>query len=199
MIIQPKNWIDFQHYKHRSPPWIKLHRALLDNFDFHRLPVASRALAPCLWLLASEHAEGHIDADPEKLAFRFRMDVAEVDGALKPLIDSGFFTCIHGASMPLAEREQDAKPEKSREEKSERPASRRQPGKPCPQEFDVTESMADWANALGLPDDRVMPESEKFLAHHRAKGSLFSDWNSAWQNWIRKSVEFGGFKPRMHQ
>jgi hypothetical protein len=39
-----KNWTQFQHYRHRRPPWIKLHHGLLDDFAWHRLPEASRAL-----------------------------------------------------------------------------------------------------------------------------------------------------------
>jgi hypothetical protein len=33
-----KNWSEFQHYKDRNPPWIKLHRALLDDYAFAALP-----------------------------------------------------------------------------------------------------------------------------------------------------------------
>jgi hypothetical protein len=62
MILTPKNWSSFQHYKDRAPAWIKLHRGLLDDFEFSSLPVASRALAPLLWLLASEFEGGAIDA-----------------------------------------------------------------------------------------------------------------------------------------
>ena len=34
MSTTPKNWSDFQHYKERNPPWIRLHRSLLDNFEW---------------------------------------------------------------------------------------------------------------------------------------------------------------------
>jgi hypothetical protein len=60
--LTPKNWKSFQHYKDRAPPWIKLHKTLLDDFKFSRLPLASRALAPCIWLLASEYEGGEINA-----------------------------------------------------------------------------------------------------------------------------------------
>lgn len=106
--ITPKNWDTFQHYKDRSPPWIKLHKGLLDDFDYQCLPVASRALAPMLWLLASEHPDGEIDADPKKLAFRLRMAEREVNDALKPLIDKGFFKLNRIDSTTLAERKRDA-------------------------------------------------------------------------------------------
>lgn len=112
MRITPKNWQSFQHYKDRAPPWIKLHKSLLDDFEFQSLPVASRALAPMLWLLASEHPAGEIAAAPDKLAFRLRMLANEVKDALHPLVEAGFFIVVeHGDSDPLAERKRDAMPE----------------------------------------------------------------------------------------
>lgn len=105
MSLIPKNWDSFQHYKDRSPAWIKLHRGLLDDFAFSRLPVASRALAPLLWLLASEYEHGKITASVEEIAFRLRTSESELAQAIKPLIECGFFTddsdllagCKHGA------------------------------------------------------------------------------------------------------
>lgn len=112
MTITPKNWTSFQHYKDRSPSWIKLHKGLLDDFEFNRLPLASRALAPMLWLLASEYEDGAITASPEEIAFRFRLSNEDLRSALTPLIESGFFI----ASTPLAKPEQVASLEKRREE-----------------------------------------------------------------------------------
>jgi hypothetical protein len=34
LILTPKNWKSFQHYKDRAPAWIKLHKALLDDYNF---------------------------------------------------------------------------------------------------------------------------------------------------------------------
>ena len=109
MKLIPKNWANFQHYKHRSPPWIKLHKNLLDDMEYQRLPVASKALAPMLWLLASESNDGVIHRSPEEIAFRLRMTEKDVINAIKPLIKIGFF--IDADSM-LATRLQDATTEK---------------------------------------------------------------------------------------
>jgi hypothetical protein len=109
MKLTPKNWDNFQHYKHRSPPWIKLHKNLLDDMAFQRLPVASKAIAPMLWLLASESHDGVIHKSPEEIAFRLRMTEKEVISAIKPLIDNGFF--IEDSNV-LAERLQGATTEK---------------------------------------------------------------------------------------
>lgn len=112
MSITPKRWSEFQHYKDRSPVWIKLHRKLLDDFAFNRLPLASRALAPMLWLLASEYDDGKITATNEEIAFRLRTTEQDLVDALKPLIESGFFL---SDSDPLAARKQSAIPEKETE------------------------------------------------------------------------------------
>ena len=112
-MLKIKNWEGFQHYKDRSPPWIKLHKALLDDFDFQCLPLASKALAPMLWLLASENMAGQIDSDPKRLAFRLRWTMEEVCDGLKPLIDAGFVIddsnslaqCLQDACLETEERQ----------------------------------------------------------------------------------------------
>lgn len=119
MILKPKNWETFQHYKDRSPPWIKLHRKILDDREYMTLPIASKALAPLLWLLASESADGTFDASDEELIFRLRVSQKDLSG-LRPLIDKGFFTVASGS---LAEREQDARPEGEREGETEKKAT----------------------------------------------------------------------------
>ena len=98
-MAKVKNWVEFQHYKNRCPPWIKLQKSLLDDFDFACLPLASKALAPLLWLLASETMDGEVTTDPERIAFRLRWPVADVVAGLGPLIDKGF---LIGASSVLA-------------------------------------------------------------------------------------------------
>jgi hypothetical protein len=124
VLIVPNNWDELQHYKDRSPPWIKLHKKLLDNFEFQRLPVASRALAPMLWLLASEDDTGRVDATPEKLAFRLRLSEQEVTDALKPLIEKEFFShCKQPASKTLAKSRRAATPEAETEKRKNKDTS----------------------------------------------------------------------------
>jgi len=119
MKLTPKEWNSFQHYKERRPPWIKLHRPLLDNADFQRLPIASRALAPMLWLIAAEYDNGTIMADLEDIAWRLRMSAAELKDALRPLLEKGFFSSDDDASVALAECEQEVPPEREAQVKTE--------------------------------------------------------------------------------
>lgn len=118
--LEVKNWRVFQHYKDRSPPWIKLQKSLLDDFDFQMLPIASKALAPMLWLLASEHEDGSIDADPRRIAFRLRWPEADIIAGLKPLIDGGFLFVASGALAPCL---QDATPETETETETDTTSS----------------------------------------------------------------------------
>jgi hypothetical protein len=135
VLIVPNNWTELQHYKDRSPPWIKLHKKLLDNYDFQCLPVASRALAPMLWLLASEHEKGEVDAEPKKLAFRLRMSEQEAAEALKPLMDKEFFSEVRqAASKPLAKPRRAARPETETETETE-VEKRREEGEQVPAGF----------------------------------------------------------------
>jgi hypothetical protein len=108
MLLQPKNWAVFQHYKDRCPPWIKLHRDLLNDRVFMCLPLASKALAPLLWLLASESKDGVFDGSLDELVFRLHITPKDYQDGVKPLIDKGFFVVASGV---LAECYQDAIPE----------------------------------------------------------------------------------------
>lgn len=119
MILKPKNWDKFQHYKDRCPPWIKLHRDILNDRVFANLPIASKALAPLLWLLASESKDGSFDAAIEELAFRLHIASKDIEAGLKPLIDKGFFL---DASTMLAPCLQVAIPETEREGETEKKA-----------------------------------------------------------------------------
>jgi hypothetical protein len=119
--LRPKNWKKFQHYNDRCPPWIKLHRDLLNNKDFMFLPFASKALAPMLWLLASETKDGTFDAGVEELMFRLRITAKEAEDGVKSLIERGFFELAEPeASEVLADCYQVAIPEREGETETER-------------------------------------------------------------------------------
>ncbi len=50
-----KNFDKFQHYKERNPIWIKLYVSLLEDYEFSKLPDASKAHLLAIWLLASRY------------------------------------------------------------------------------------------------------------------------------------------------
>jgi hypothetical protein len=81
-----------------------------------RLPIASKAIAPMLWLLASESKDGVFDGSLDELVFRLHITKKEYQDGLKPLIDNDFFILVSGV---LAERKQDAIPETEGEGETE--------------------------------------------------------------------------------
>ena len=82
-----------------------------------RLPIASKALAPMLWLLASESKDGVFDGSLDELVFRLHITKKEYQDGLKPLIDNEFFILVSGV---LAERKQSAIPETEGETETEK-------------------------------------------------------------------------------
>lgn len=193
MSLTPKNWTDFQHYKGRRPPWIKLHRALLDDYDFACLPDASRALAPLLWLLASEFDDGVIDVDFDQIAFRLHMPRQALAEALKPLVERGFFALDSGV---LASRKQSAMPETEREseveveeesEKERLVAGSPAPAGRAPGARAKQKAASAAENEEGTSDGPVAPESVNVVHLPKADKSrgtrLPPDWRPSHDNW----------------
>ena len=166
-----KGWDKFQHYRDRNPPWVKLHKQFLDDFDFHSLPVASRALAPMLWLLASEHENpkaGAIEGPDSKISFRLHMQLSEFIDAIKPLIDKGFIVTGQVASDMLAERLRDATPETETEsrDRARRPARKKGKSRGILDEICRDEILPskwyDVAAERGVRDDQIYQSWKKF-------------------------------------
>jgi hypothetical protein len=109
-----KNWATHQHYKDRMPPWIKLHMALLDDYEFSRLRDASKAHLTLIWLLASRE-NGRVRADAEWIARRIGAS-DPVD--LQVLVDAGFLVPEEDASTVPASCPQVAPREEERREET---------------------------------------------------------------------------------
>lgn len=92
-----KNWGDFQHYSKRNPPWIKLHRALLDDYAFCSLPDVAKGHLMLLWLYASQH-NGKIPVDPRFLERKLSCENIELD----LLVQHGFLVREQSASKVQA-------------------------------------------------------------------------------------------------
>lgn len=211
-LAKPRGWEQFQHYKDRRPPWIKLHKALLDDRDFQRLPVASRALAPMLWLLASESDDGSLDVSIEELTFRLRQPESEILAGLKPLIESGFFSLEQPASDVLADREQLA-PQRREETETEGEVPQDKPA-PTPRakrEKSPELILADWleqerqagrkaisdytavwdfADKVGIPREWVemgwVEFKRQFIDNPKYSTQKQKDWRAHFANFVRK-------------
>jgi hypothetical protein len=102
-----RNWDQFQHYKDRNPPWIKLHFALLSSEDWVMWDDASRVLAIACMLIASRN-EGKVDGSERGLAYLQRVAYLNKKPNLKPLIECGFLECASGSLADASEMLADA-------------------------------------------------------------------------------------------
>lgn len=188
MKLTPKNWSIFQHYKDRCPPWIKLHRDLLNDREYMGLPLASKALAPLLWLLASEAKDGTFDASVDELMFRLRLTQKEIEQGIKPLIDKGFFIVASGV---LANRLQSATPEAEvkveAEAKAEGKTEKIARASRLPQDWQPNDRMLAFCENE-RPDLNPTEVSATFRDYwHSQAGQkgVKADWEATWRNWVR--------------
>lgn len=120
-----KNFDRYQHYKDRSPPWIKLYNDLLDDYAFGLLQDASKWHLLAIWLLASR-SNNKIPYDPKWVAKRINATGAVDLGILAQsgfiLIDQALRGVAQDASAPQAkclsrEREETEERREETEEK----------------------------------------------------------------------------------
>lgn len=113
--LRVKNFEKWQHYKDRTPPWIKLHRDILNNYEFTRLEDHEKAHLMLLWLLASQ-TDNKIPNDPEwigkKIGATKKVNVSN-------LIKKDFLESYQYASNALATCKQSAIRETEREGETE--------------------------------------------------------------------------------
>ncbi len=111
--FQIRDYVQLMHYGNRRPAWIKLHQRLLDDPNFCRLAPLHRYALIALMLIASR-LENRIPHDPRFLAHALHLD-EELD--LTPLFDAKFLLALrkHSASGGLANRKQNASPDRDRE------------------------------------------------------------------------------------
>ena len=187
MLLQPKNWAVFQHYKDRCPPWIKLHRDLLNDRVFMCLPLASKALAPLLWLLASESKDGTFDGSLDELVFRLHITPKDYQDGVKPLIDKGFFIVASGV---LAECHQDAIPETEGETETkietEKKTSNR--GSRLPVDFVLDEEWISFCKQErpDLNPQKVFAEFLDYWTAQPGQKGVKLAWTPTWRNWVRR-------------
>lgn len=102
--LRVKNFDRYQHYKDRSPPWIKLYNDLLDDYEYCQLPDASKAHLVAIWLLASR-SNNRVPCDAAWIAKKIS---ASEKVNLQKLVDSGMLEEIDEENQALRNAEQDA-------------------------------------------------------------------------------------------
>jgi len=93
-----KNLEKWQHYKDRNPPWIKLHRDVLNDYAFSCLQDDSKLHLVMIWLLASQ-MDNRLPWDSDWIANRINANNF-VD--LDLFLSAGFIEIIGDDSTSVA-------------------------------------------------------------------------------------------------
>lgn len=168
--LRPKNWKRFQHYTNRRPPWIKLHREMLNDRAFMTLALASRGLAPLLWLLASESEDGSFSGDLSDLEFRLHVSRNELTRCLESLLQSGFIEPADSVLAPCRQvaPESCSEGEGETERETEGAAAPTPPRKPrILRPEDVPEQV--WTDWLETRKGKRAAVTETAIKHIRAE------------------------------
>jgi hypothetical protein len=190
--IAVNNFERFQHYKDRSPPWIKLYNDVLDDYAFACLPDASKWLAVGIWLLASRH-ENRI---PNDLAWIARMTHATEPVDLAPLLSAGFIRHLGADSAVIADRQQTAMPE--REEEGEEETDTPPSSKPLLR-LHTRDEVEEQASAIiraanrGMIENPALGEASNPIAVGHGSRQMVLDWLA---DGIRADVIIGVVKDR---
>lgn len=144
-MYRVRNWRQFQHYKDRNPPWIKLHFAMLSSRDWVMLDDASRVLAIACMLIASRN-DGLIHNDPDYL--RRVAYLSNVD--FKPLIDCGFLEVASETEQMLATARPETEERRGEKETDSR-AKHAETPKPNGRYWELPDNeLAEYARARGI-------------------------------------------------
>ena len=184
--IRIKNWEDFQHYKDRSPKWIKLYRDLLDNYEFTKLTDDGRGHLICIWLLASV-MENKIPADAEWIRKRIGatndidLETMKALGFIE-LYDSDTEVVQNDTQMwcKTVPREEKRREEERREEKEKNKKAFK---KPTPEEVE------EYSKSISFKLN-----GQQFVDHYEAKGWMIGknkmkDWKAAVRGWKHRQKD----------
>ena len=161
------------------------------------LPLASKALAPLMWLLASESKDGTFDGSLDELVFRLHITPKDYQDGVKPLIDKGFFVIASGV---LAECKQVAIPELETEREKETEKRQRATIVATPdgvsqsvwQEF-VNHRKSKKAQVTQLVIDGIQKEADKagFSLEDALKEVVVRNWQGFKAEWVLPKPTFG--------
>lgn len=128
-IVIPK-WAEFQHYKDRSPSWIKNYTRLLSDDAYLELTYAQRGLLHGIWLLRASMNEAPTNTRTRHLLTTNKGEARHFQDNLDALSQAGFIEIR--ASKPLADSYKNASPEKEKEKKELRAHARKDENPRCP-------------------------------------------------------------------
>ena len=183
MNYRVKQWRQFQHYRDRNPPWIKLHFSLLSSMDWVTLNDESRVLAIACMLIASRN-DGCVPGNPDYIR---RVAYLHKAPNFKPLIECGFLEPDSDCKQMLADARPETETETEKRQSREVNSDARPRGTRLQPDWFPTEDQKRWAGKT-RPDLDVATVVDSFrdywVAAPGQKGVKL-DWDATFRNWVR--------------
>lgn len=188
MRLRIKNWSEFQHYKDRCPPWIKLHTRILSSKDWVTASDSERVLAIACMLIASQSMDGSFDWDPEYI-----QRVAYLKSKPNPdfLIKTGFLEVLQAdaSEMQAYDSTLQADATKRRGEKNREEKEKEKKKKTLFRNSDVfdpkifREKLKDWS------EDKCKYFYKSALNWSDQDNNMKINWIAAVRNWDNREPE----------
>ena len=181
--LRCKGWKERQGYKDGRPiHWIKLHIALLEDYNFSKLSEIQQSHIVKIWALAGK-TENKLPNDAEWIGQRISAQ-SEVD--LKQLVTLGFLAPY----VPVLDRTNaNAKPylEERREEDIKRVEKKEPRARKSrlPSDWKMSAEQRAYCKKK-RPDLNPDQVEENFKDYWLGAGTTKLDWNRVWQTWVRK-------------
>jgi hypothetical protein len=177
MAIKIKNWSEFQHFKDRTPPWIKLYRHLLDDPDWHELSGTDAKTLIMLWLVASEdkNMEGNIPS-VKNTAFRLRISEDKLKQALTNL--SNWLIQDDDSVISLGCQDDAPETETETEREDKKPSTKIKTS--LPKDFEISDEVKKWAKEN--KHNNLPKHLEAFKLKCESNGYKYINWDSAFKN-----------------
>lgn len=175
-MLEIKNWRKFQHYKDRSPPWIKLYASVFDDAEFACLKDTSKLALICIWIL-SRQLDGKVPNCAAWIKKRAGLD-GDVD--LQDLINNGFLIpladCAQDASK-LSQNRDNMPPSENREEEN---TEKKKIHTPLPPKGGKGEGGREKANRFtrDKPDPRAQAVYDAYPRKEAKREALFAISNA---------------------
>lgn len=201
VTIRIKNWSKLQHFKDRTPPWIKLYRDILDDPDWHDLDGATSKVLIGLWLIASEDDlhQGRLP-DTRKLAFRLRITEAQLNQALTKLSHWLVLDDINAISdgnhvdAPERETEEDRERDDVATKIVAPPAQKASRGSRLPDDWVLPADWQSWAEQErpDLDASAAACRFHDFWISKPGSSGVKLNWQATWRNWVRSERQAYG-------
>lgn len=192
-IIRVVAWHQYQHYKDRNPPWIKLYPRLIDgdSREFGRLKDEEKWQFLAIMMLASRQ-QNAIPLDVEWISERLRL---RKPLNLKALEATGLIEIVEVASNTLADCKQDAMPETETEKRQRRVetevASAKAPAAHV-KVFQEEAQKAGIAIAMDKPDFIKLAEAFKTCGSEDEYRRVCALWFASDDEWIKDKWGYAG-------